>query len=186
MKVFLRSFFLASLIVLFVAFDEGGSVFITQTGFVKFTSDAPLELIEAENKQLSGVLDIEKRTLAFKVKIQGFQGFNSALQREHFNENYMESDGFPESTFSGKIIEDLDLSKPGEYNVRVKGMLLIHGIGKERIIPGKLTVKSSGIDLACNFEVPLVDHDIVIPRIVYQKIAEVIRVQVKATLTPKS
>ena len=135
---------------------------------------------------MSGVLDIEKRTLAFKVKVQGFQGFNSALQREHFNENYMESDGFPEATFTGKIIENVDLTVPGEHKVRVKGMLTIPGIGKERIIPGKLIVKNNGIDLACDFEVPLSDHDILIPRFVYQKIAEVIRVQVKATLTPKA
>ena len=105
-------------------------------------------MIEAECKQLSGVLDIEKRTLAFKVKVQGFQGFNSALQREHFNENYMESDGFPEATFTGKIIENVDLTVPGEHKVRVKGMLTIPGIGKERIIPGKLIVKNNGIDLA--------------------------------------
>ena len=98
----------------------------------------------------------------------------------------MESDGFPEATFTGKIIENVDLTVPGEHKVRVKGMLTIPSIGKERIIPGKLIVKNNGIDLACDFEVPLSDHDILIPRFVYQKIAEVIRVQVKATLTPKA
>jgi hypothetical protein len=45
--------------------------------------------------------------------MQTFEGFNSALQREHFNENYIESNRFPDASFNGKIIEDIDFAKDG-------------------------------------------------------------------------
>ena len=161
-----------------------GTVYLTKTGWVKFTSEAPLELINAENKNVSAVLDIEKKSLAFKVPIVSFQGFNSALQHEHFNENYMEMNVYPAATFTGKIIEDIDFSVAGTYKVRAKGMLSVHGVEKERIISGTIAVKSSSMEIKSNFEVPLSDHDITIPKIVNQKIAEVIQVELKAELKP--
>jgi len=60
------------------------------------------------------------------------------LQKEHFNENYLESDKYPEASFKGKIIEDIDLDKDGEYEVRAKGELTIHGIMQERIIKANI------------------------------------------------
>ncbi len=162
------------------------SIYLTNSGWVHFTSDAPLELIEAENSRVGVVVDTEKRTVAMKVPVIGFDGFNSELQKEHFYENYMESEMYPKGTFTGKIIEDVDLSKPGTYKIRAKGMLNIHGVEKERIIPGAITVGSGKLSIRSNFEVPLEDHDITIPKIVNQKIAEVIIVEVKAELKPKN
>lgn len=162
------------------------TVFITKTGHVEFISEAPLETIEAANDMVGAVLDIEKKTMAFKVPIVGFEGFNSALQREHFNENYMEVDQFPQATFVGKIIEDIDLSKPGKHRVRAKGMLTIHGVEKERIIPGNVTVQAQGIQIKTDFIVPLSDHDIEIPNIVNQKIAEEIAVKLDVVLKAKA
>jgi hypothetical protein len=54
--------------------------------------------------------------------------------QEHFNEKYLESDKFPEAMFTGKIIEDLDLSLDGTYDVRAKGNFNIHGKESEKII----------------------------------------------------
>lgn len=159
-------------------------LFMSKNGWVKFTSEAPLELIEAESNSLRAVIDIEKRTLAFKIPISSFEGFNSPLQHEHFNENYMEIDAFPKATFSGKLIEDIDLTKNGTYKVRTKGLLTIHGVEKERIIAGSIKVNGDGLGLTASFEVPLSDHDILIPRIVNQKIAEIITVSIKADLKP--
>src|SRR5438128_363339 len=89
-------------------------------GIVRFHSDAPQELIRAESGKLRGALDPEKKAFAFRIYMSSFQGFNSPLQREHFNENYMETPKYPEAQFQGKIIEDVDISKDGEYEVRAK------------------------------------------------------------------
>jgi polyisoprenoid-binding protein YceI len=166
-----------------IPIEAAGQVNLTYSGEVKFKSDAPLELITAASDKLRGAIDTEKRTFAFSIEMNTFEGFNSPLQREHFNENYLETQRYPKATFTGKIIEDLDLTKPGTYEVRAKGTLSIHGIARERIIKSQVRVDENGIHIESYFTVLLEEHDISIPKIVYQKIAEEIEVWINATLT---
>lgn len=161
-------------------------VFISKTGTVKFVSEAPLERIEAASSRLGAVINKQQKTVAFKLPVSSFEGFNSALQKEHFNENYLETDRYATANFSGKIIEEIDLNTPGTYKVRAKGMLEIHGVQKERIVQGTLVVAGQNMKLEAKFDVPLADHQITIPKIVNQKIAEVIKVEVKADLSPQA
>lgn len=155
-------------------------VFKISKGSVYFKSEAPLELIEARSKELRGLIDFEKETFAFSVKLASFEGFNSALQKEHFNENYMESTKFPTATFSGKIIDTPDISKDGEYTVRAKGKLVVHGIEQERIIRSTVQVKGNTVAIKSAFTVVLQEHNITIPKVVHQKIAEEIHVEIDA------
>ncbi len=97
----------------------------------------------------------------------------------------MESDKFPVATFKGKIIEDVDLSKPTEITIRAKGKLTIHGIEQERIIKSKISVQGNVVSILSVFSVPLKDHKIKVPRVVQEKIANEVLVQVKATLKRK-
>ncbi|MBK6966366.1 MAG: YceI family protein [Bacteroidales bacterium] len=112
-------------------------------GIISIKSDAPLELIEASSNQLKGVIDITGRSFSFSVNNRSFKGFNSQLQQEHFYENYIEAGKYPQSTFKGKIIEQVDLSVDGDYQVRAKGVLNIHGIDQERIIKADIKVKEA-------------------------------------------
>jgi polyisoprenoid-binding protein YceI len=161
------------------------NLFEISKGKVDFHSRAPLELIHASSEDVKGVIDVKNKQFAFKVNIVSFEGFNSPLQREHFNENYMETKMHPGATFSGKIIEDVDLRKDGIYTVRAKGKLTIHGIEQERIINSQVTVKNNRISINSEFVVALADHSIKIPRVVYDKLAPDINVTVDATLLPK-
>lgn len=153
-----------------------------QDGTISFLSEAPLETIEASSSELDGIFELKSKRLAFTIPMESFQGFNSPLQRVHFNENYMETDLYPSATFSGKIIEDIDAEENGVYEVRVKGQLSIHGVIKERIIQGTLEIKDDKVLINSDFTVPLSDHNIVIPKIVHQKIAPIIQVHVSAEL----
>lgn len=154
------------------------------TARVEFESNAPLELIKAASTGVTGTVVPGSRLFAFKVGMQSFQGFNSALQRQHFNQNYVESARYPNGTFSGRIIEEVDLSRPGTYTVRAKGKLNIHGVEVERIIRAQVQNTGTVMTIRCTFEVPLIDHRIQVPTIVYQKVADVIRVRLDATLRP--
>lgn len=167
--------------MLSVSLNEEG-VFKCENGKVVFKSDAPLEVISAKSAKLRGVIDTAKQTFAWTVEIKTFEGFNSPLQREHFNENYMETKKYPKASFSGKIIEDVDFQKNGTYSVRAKGKLSIHGVEQERIIKSQLEVNGNKLRVQSNFKVPLADHNITIPKVVYQKIAEEIAVTVDAEL----
>ncbi len=153
-----------------------------QKGEIKFASKAQLELIKASTDKVQGLLDPASNLFAFSVDIKNFRGFNSELQREHFNEKYLESEKFPKAKFSGKIIEQIDFSKDGTYEVRAKGDLEIHGIKQNRIIRSKVTVKTGVVTIESSFLVPLADHDIAIPNIVSQKIATEIEVEFSATM----
>jgi len=117
--------------------------------------------------------------------IRSFRGFNSPLQQEHFNENYLESNQYPKATFSGKIIEDIDFTRPGTYTLRTKGILTIHGVAQERIIRAVVTVSGGVMRVNAPFTVALIDHQIAIPKIVRQKIAEVISFTVQADMRPR-
>ena len=157
-------------------------IFKTSKGTISFRSDAPLEIITATSHELEGIIDHSLLTFAFVVPIHSFKGFNNGLQQQHFYENYLESTKYPEATFSGKIIEFIDLTKPGTYVVRAKGRLNIHGRLQERIIKIEFVSNGTEVNAKTQFMVPLTDHQIEVPRIVNQKIAQEIKVSVKATL----
>jgi polyisoprenoid-binding protein YceI len=165
------------------AFPQG--IYITRNGLASFTSDAPLEVIKAESVQLLGVINTADRSFAFTIDNKSFQGFNSSLQQEHFYENYMEVQKYPSSTFKGKIIEEINCDSREEQVVRAKGILDIHGIEQERIIRGTIRLTGNTIRLHADFTVLLEDHHIKVPRVVYEKIAEVINVSVTAELLKK-
>ena len=160
-----------------------GQIYNTNGAIAKFKSVAPLEIIEAESNQLKGALNLNNKTFAFKLFIKSFDGFNSPLQKVHFYENYMEVKDFPESVFRGKILEEIDINELNTY--RAKGILEIHGVSKEVIIDVSLKPNEEGLSFSAQFDVHLKDFKIDLPRIVYQKIAEVIHIEVLGELTLK-
>lgn len=161
--------------------QENAVIYKITESKVYFKSDAPLELIEATSTDLKGLVDFEKATFAFTIASNTFEGFNSKLQREHFNENYLESAQFPKSSFSGKIIEEINPENNGLYEIRTKGILFIHGVEQERIIRAQVKIEDGLIYIKSSFSVLLQEHNITIPKVVYQKIAEEIFVEIEAT-----
>ena len=182
-KQFRLVFLVAGLVFLFItkAGSDSNLFYITSSS-VKFRSEAAQEIISAESDKMQGIVDVSRRTFAFSVLCGTFHGFNSSLQREHFNENYMETEKYPTSLFKGKIIEEVDFTKPGIYDVRAKGTIMVHGITQERIIRSKITVKQGWLEVESSFLVLLSDHGIRVPKVVHEKIAEEIKVEIKARL----
>lgn len=167
------------------SFKAAQPVYRVTESLTTFHSKAKLELIKAASSKMQGAIDATKRSFAFSIDINSFEGFNSPLQKEHFNENYMESSKYPRASFAGRIIEDDDFTKDGSYNLRAKGKFTIHGVEQERIILADIQVKNGIIQLKSQFTVHLADHEIKIPRIVHEKLAAEILVDVRATLAAK-
>ncbi len=153
--------------------------YFTRDGNISFFSDAPLEKIEAHNSKATSVLDVATGKMEFAVLIKAFQ-FEKALMQEHFNENYLESDKYPKSTFKGEItnIKSVDFSKDGEYEVNVKGELTIHGETKAIEAPGKIIVKNGNVTANSSFEVAVADFNISVPAVVRDNIAKIVRIDV--------
>ncbi len=172
-------------LLLYIINCKAQDILELKAGKISFVSDAPLEIIKAENEAFQFLLDTVKNEFAISIPINKFNGFNSALQKEHFFENYMEIDRFPKAIFTGKTLDKITYRKEA-FKVIVRGQLSIHGITKERIIEAECQYKNKK-ELFINsiFEIPLEEHDIEIPRIVFQKIAEIITVSIHAELIPK-
>jgi polyisoprenoid-binding protein YceI len=157
----------------------------TREGKITFTSDAPLEKIEAVNNTATAVLDTESNRMEFAVLIKGFQ-FEKALMQEHFNENYMESSTYPKATFKG-LIEDADNVKwtvDGTYNVTVSGNMTIHGATQKLTAPGTITIKNGAIGAQSTFQIAVADYKIEIPSVVAENIAKEVAVSVDIALQP--
>jgi len=177
-------FILLSLALLATQLASGQAVYESTKGTVSILSDAPLEAIKAGSAKLRGIVNFNENKFAFSLDVKSIVGFNSDLQQEHFHENYLESNKFPTASFSGKLIDRIDPSLTTQ-TIRAKGVLDIHGIKKERIIPIEVTKTGKGYKISANFNVALQDHGIEIPRIVHQKIAEIIEITISADLAPK-
>jgi len=149
--------------------------------YVTFFAGTPLEDIDANSDKLVGVLDVEKKSFAFRIAMNTFQ-FKRELMQEHFNENYLETDKYPNSEFRGIIKGDFDISKVGEYAVTAEGKFSIHNIEKEYSVPAVINVTKDTVSINAVFPIQLKDHDIKIPTIVLMKIAEKADVTVKAKL----
>jgi len=152
-------------------------------GTIHFYSNAQLETIEAFSDNLNGVVEAETGRFAFRLSILSFQGFNSSLQKEHFNENYLESNAFEYASFEGKIIGEVDYAMDTIYNIRAKGKLEIHGETNEEIIPASIQIEGYTIIINATFNVLLSNYNIPIPKVVNRKIAKEILVEVEAKLT---
>jgi hypothetical protein len=164
---------------------EAQEKWFTKTGSISFFSKAPLENIEAHNKKVTCVLDTESGQLEFSMLMKAFQ-FEKALMQEHFNENYVESDKHPKSTFSGKItnIDKVSFKKDGNYAVQVTGDLTIKGITKNVSAPGTIIVKGGKVNASSEFQIALSDFNVSIPAVNKDNISNNIKINVDLSFEP--
>jgi len=170
--------------LIILGFQANGQLYMAQNGEVSFFSKTPLEDIDALNKQVGSIINTDNNEVAVQMRVTSFV-FPNKLMQEHFNENYLESDKFPSATFKGKIREVIDLKVPGTYAVTAVGTATIHGITRPIEIKGNVVSTGDQLTLSCQFDIKLVDYKIDIPKIVFAKIAEVIRVSSKINYVKK-
>jgi len=177
---------LAAAAFVLMSLVSSAQIYNTKTGVIHFVSDAKLEKNEATNKQVNAALNTATGDFGFKVLIKSFE-FEKALMQEHFNENYMESDKFPMSTFSGKVanLKDINFGKDGVYNAVVEGDLTIHGVTNKVKETGSFEVKGGKIRGRSTFTIKLKDYNIAIPTAVFNKLSETIQIDVDVTMEKK-
>lgn len=172
-----------AIILMMITGNVFAQKYLTKNGKISFFSDAPAEKIQAFNNQVNTALDVTTGEIVFKVLIKSFE-FENALMQEHFNENYLESGKFPNSTFKGKVtnLSDINFTKNGTYKALVSGELMIHGVAKKIEQSGFFEVKDGKVLANSKFNIALKDYDIKIPNTVLTNIAEIIEITVNVTL----
>lgn len=169
------------LITLLVSNKVLGQRYMARNGYVRFYSEAPVEDIEAINHDGLSIFDLETKDIAFTVPIRSFQ-FEKKLMQEHFNENYLESDKYPQATFKGTIENFKKIDD--EQKLTASGDMTIHGVTKHISVDGTGTFTDGHITLKAVFPVRLEDYKVKIPKVVIYNIAEVVEVTIEFEYTP--
>jgi hypothetical protein len=150
---------------------------LTKNGKITFEASVPsFEEVKAKNEGVTCVINTKTGEIASLVLVKGFR-FKVALMEEHFNENYIESDKFPKSTFKGKI-EGFDyakITKEGK-SYTIKGKMELHGKSKDISITATIKKSADGLSLVSNFTVNTDDFDIDIPSVVSKKVSKKVNV----------
>ncbi|MGB3464771.1 MAG: YceI family protein [Cyclobacteriaceae bacterium] len=168
-------------LLLVVSHLSFGQKYSTTSSNVRFFSSAPLEDIEATNTTSRSVVDMETGEFAFIIKIKDFQ-FEKSLMQEHFNENYLESEKYPDATFAGFIADWSGVK--GEQEVIARGNLRVHGISRPVEIKGNIDYQDDQLTITSVFSIQLVDYKIKIPKAVFYNIAEEVEVTIKFDYEP--
>jgi polyisoprenoid-binding protein YceI len=176
---------LISLVSLFAMLSATGqNLYKAENGKARFFSEALMEDIEATTTKAIAAMNDSNGDVAVRIPIKSFV-FDKSLMREHFNENYLESQKYPDATFKGKIEEKISLAAGESKVVNLKGNLLIHGVSQPRNIQVNLkTNADKTVTATGKFNVTVADHKVKIPSIVFQNIAEVVEVTFEFILKP--
>lgn len=160
-------------------------IFMAKSGGTQITffSKSPLEDIDATNKGALIVLNTATSDIQVKVSISNFK-FKNALMEEHFNENYMETEKFPNAVFKGKINEKIDWTKDGENKVTITGKMEMHGVTKDETYTGTIKKVGNELTLDGKFKIKVADYGIKVPSLYVKNIAEIVDVDVKSVLEP--
>jgi len=179
-------YILSLTLLFFIHYGFSQGTLITKNSSTSFYSHAPLEDIEAINKQTTAALNLDKKEIVVKMLIKHFT-FENALMQEHFNENYMESEKFPSSVFKGSFTSDaeINLNVDGKYDVEVSGVITIRGIEKEVKCPAVMMVENRSLTATTQFKLKPKDFDIEIPSVVVKNIAEEIEITSKLVFVQK-
>ena len=87
------------LILLVITKSLSQNKYITREGIIEFESQIEtFEPIKAKQNSVTSVFNADTGQIAVLALVKGFR-FKNALMEEHFNENYVESDTYPKTTF---------------------------------------------------------------------------------------
>ena len=151
--------------------------FYTDKGVTKFDgSKAAFEPIKASNNNTVSIIDSSNGQIAAVILISEFD-FRLGLMQEHFNENYLESNVYPKSTFEGQI-KNFSINELNQdfKEHEIEGVLTIKGVNKDIITKAKIRKIDEKIELSSGFSVMLSDYKIKIPKIVFKKIDEEVKI----------
>ena len=169
---------------------------------VSFTSDAPIELVVGRTNKINGTITIDDSldlnkgpfNISFDVDLSSIDT-GIPLRNEHMRDNFLETKKFPKAIFKVTKIVPATPSKlldSKSQKLMAEGDLNIHGVAIKKKIPVKVTyLKESEfthsrfehgdvIKIQSTFDVPLEEHKIKRPEVIFQKLADTVIVTIDA------
>jgi len=160
---------------------------------VRFISRASIEEFEGVTSRVDGYVLLGTPTLTTETGGDGTDLYlevdlasldtGIGLRNRHMRDNYLEVEKYPFASFRARI--ESSEAGPGQtYRVSARGTLSIHGIDRERTLTCRVAPHGDGYRAQCGFEVLLSDHDIEIPKIMFLKLANEIRLELDFAVVP--
>ena len=173
------------LLSVFVMLNVTAQKYFTRTGHVYLFSHTDIIDINGNNHHVVSFLDIQTGEMAFAVLIKAFE-FTLANIEKRFNETCMESQVYPKSRFTGRILEmdNIDLTINGIYEVTVEGDLTIHGVTKRIREKGTLESKNGKISGKSKMKIAIDDYNINVPNFLEDRFAKIVDVQINLKYMP--
>lgn len=169
---------------------------VDQTGekSVRFLTETPLNDIECISDNIDGFVywktdnfppteaQLEGSQLHFEIDLNTLDGGNS-MYNNHLYNNYLETKKYPYAVYEASLTSIEKRSDSG-FAVTAEGIFSIHGKEKPLSVTAEIYPAGEGFRIACHFVVVLTDYNIDIPKMLFIKIDENIKVDVKFALKP--
>lgn len=160
---------------------------------VRFVSRAATEEFDGVTDRIDGYVRLETQRLAPSARQSGSRLFlevdlagldtGIGLRNRHMRDNYLDVRRYPYATFEGRI-HAVDEAPGPSFTVISRGVFTIHGVARDRLLTCTVTPEGGGYRARCAFEVLLSDHAIPIPRLMFLRLANEIRVELDFTVRP--
>lgn len=175
---FVSKYFLIAAAILISVNFAYAQVLTFDHGKVDFYTSSILSDIEATSEDIDIKLDVTTGDVEIEIAIKTFE-FEYEMMQDHFNEEYMESDKYPNATFIGKIDQNIsELSDKTEVNVA--GDMTIHGVTKQIKFNATLSKKEGLTVVKCKFPIVFKDYNVEEPSVLTKSVAT--DVELKSTL----
>ena len=120
-------------------------IFVTRTAHIHVKSKNSVKNVEADNYQMRGQIDPLTGKVEFVGLIKSFEFKLGALDQA-FNHDKVNLTQYPRITYDGQIknLKQISFTKPGTYNVNIKGTLYIWDEKRVTSAKGIIIVNGDG------------------------------------------
>tara|TARA_B100001559_G_C16365238_1_gene559375 strand:+ start:201 stop:731 length:531 start_codon:yes stop_codon:yes gene_type:complete len=151
----------------------------SNSSFIKYSGNHFLHNWDAQNDEISGLLNIENGTIdnvGVIAKVKDFNSGNSSLDSNAMR--VVEALKYPNVIFRSSLIEQND------DRVYLEGVLEFHGIKQNLKVEGKIESLEDQIKINMDFIIKLSDFEIKRPSLLFRKVEDEILVEINLNFDP--
>ena len=151
----------------------------SNSSFIKYSGNHFLHNWDAQNDEISGLLNIENGTIdnvGVIAKVKDFNSGNSSLDSNAMR--VVEALKYPNVIFRSSLIEQND------DRVYLEGVLEFHGIKQNLKVEGKIESLEDKIKINMGFIIKLSDFEIKRPSLLLRKVEDEILVEINLNFYP--
>ena len=151
----------------------------SNSSFIKYSGNHFLHNWDAQNDEISGLLNIENGTIdnvGVIAKVKDFNSGNSSLDSNAMR--VVEALKYPNVIFRSSLIEQND------DRVYLEGVLEFHGIKQNLKVEGEIESLEDQIKINTDFIIKLSDFEIKRPSLLLRKVEDEILVEINLNFDP--